>query len=66
MTSKQQRCQNVAFIDGRRAHAPLNCRLWGRLTLILVYMLQPSMSYVTFQGNSEIWSHRTGGRLIQA
>jgi len=23
------------------------------------------MSYVTFQGNSEIWSHKTGGHLIQ-
>jgi hypothetical protein len=22
-------------------------------------------SYVTFQGNSEIWSHKTGGRLMQ-
>jgi hypothetical protein len=23
------------------------------------------ISYVTFQGNSEIWSHKTGGSLIQ-
>jgi hypothetical protein len=23
------------------------------------------LSYVTFQGNSEIWSHKTGGHLIQ-
>jgi len=23
------------------------------------------MFYVTFQWNSEIWSHKTGGRLIQ-
>ena len=24
-----------------------------------------NLSYVTFQGNSQIWSHKTGGRLIQ-
>jgi hypothetical protein len=28
--------------------------------------MQSNLSYVTFQGNSEIWSHRTGGCLIQA
>ena len=27
--------------------------------------IQSNMSYVTFQGNSEIWSHKTGGHLIQ-
>jgi hypothetical protein len=27
--------------------------------------IQSNMSYVTFQGNSEIWSHKTGGRLIE-
>jgi len=27
--------------------------------------LQSNLSYVTFQGNSEIWSDKTGGRLIQ-
>jgi len=27
--------------------------------------IQSNLSYVTFQGNSEIWSHKTGGRLIQ-
>ena len=30
-----------------------------------VQYVQSNMSYVTFQGNSEIWSHKTGGRLIQ-
>ena len=28
--------------------------------------MQSNLSYVTFQGNSEIWLHRTGGCLIQA
>jgi hypothetical protein len=27
--------------------------------------IQLNLSYVTFQGNSEIWSHKTGGHLIQ-
>jgi len=27
--------------------------------------VQSNLSYVTFQGNSEIWSHKTGGHLIQ-
>ena len=27
--------------------------------------IQSNLSYVTFQGNSEIWSHKKGGRLIQ-
>ena len=27
--------------------------------------LQSNLSYVTFQGNSEIWSHKAGGRLKQ-
>jgi hypothetical protein len=27
--------------------------------------IQSNLTYVTFQGNSEIWSHKTGGRLIQ-
>jgi len=31
---------------------------------IAIY-IQSNLSYVTFQGNSEIWSHKTGGRLIQ-
>jgi len=28
------------------------------------FRIQSNRSYVTFQGNSEIWSHKTGGRLI--
>jgi hypothetical protein len=34
---------------------------------LLVYLqnvIQSSLSYATFQVNSEIWSHKTGGRLI--
>jgi hypothetical protein len=27
--------------------------------------IQSNLSYVTFQGNSEIWSYKAGGRLIQ-
>jgi hypothetical protein len=27
--------------------------------------IQSNLSYVTFQGNSEIWSPKIGGRLIQ-
>jgi hypothetical protein len=27
--------------------------------------IQSNLSYVTFQGNSKIWSHKTGGRLTQ-
>jgi hypothetical protein len=27
--------------------------------------VQSNLSYVIFQGNIEIWSHTTGGRLIQ-
>jgi hypothetical protein len=27
--------------------------------------IQSNLSYVTFQGNSEIGSHKTGGHLIQ-
>ena len=27
--------------------------------------IQPNLSYVTFQRNSEIWSYKTGGHLIQ-
>ena len=27
--------------------------------------IQSNPSYVTFQGNSEIWSYKTGGHLIQ-
>jgi hypothetical protein len=29
------------------------------------FYLQSNLSYVTFQENSEIWSHKTGGHLIQ-
>jgi hypothetical protein len=28
-------------------------------------MIQSNLSYVTFQGNSEIWSLKTGGHLKQ-
>jgi hypothetical protein len=27
--------------------------------------IQSNLSNVTFQGNNEIWSHKTGGRLLQ-
>jgi hypothetical protein len=27
--------------------------------------IQSNLSYVTFQWNSEIWSHKTGGHLIK-
>jgi hypothetical protein len=26
--------------------------------------IKSNLSYVTFQGNSEIWSHKTGGDII--
>jgi len=29
-----------------------------------LYNVQSSLSYVTFQGNNEIWSHKTGGHLL--
>ena len=29
------------------------------------HYIQLNLSYVTFQGKIEIWSHKTGGRLIQ-
>ena len=32
---------------------------------VILYSIQSNLSYVTFQGNSEIWSHKTGGHLIQ-
>jgi hypothetical protein len=32
---------------------------------LLVIRGKEDLSYVTFQGNSEIWSHKTGGCLIQ-
>ena len=35
-------------------------------TAFSVSILQSNMSYVTFQGNSEIWSHKAGGRLVIA
>jgi hypothetical protein len=28
-------------------------------------IIQSNLSYVTLQGNSEIWSHKTGHHLIQ-
>ena len=31
----------------------------------MIYDIQLKLFYVTFQGNSEIWSRKTGGRLIQ-
>ena len=31
---------------------------------ILITYIQLNLSYVTFHGISEIWSHKTGGRLI--
>jgi hypothetical protein len=33
-------------------------------TFVLI-TIQSNLSYVTFQGNSEIFSHKPGGRLIQ-
>ena len=33
---------------------------------ITILKLQSSLSYVAFQGNIEIGSHKTGGQLIQA
>jgi len=30
-----------------------------------ILAIQSNLPYVTFQGNSEIWSHKKGGRLIQ-
>jgi hypothetical protein len=30
-----------------------------------VAQIHSNLSYVTFQGNSEIWSHKAGGHLIQ-
>ena len=34
------------------------------MSLVSLY-IQSNLSYVTFQGKIEIWSHKTGGRLIQ-
>jgi len=42
----------------------LNMYSYLHVYLIAIY-IQLNLSYVTFQGNSEIWSHKTGGRLIQ-
>jgi hypothetical protein len=33
--------------------------------LEFIFNIQSNLSYVTFQGNTEIWSYKTGGRLIQ-
>ena len=33
--------------------------------LKITLYIQSNLSNVTFQGISEIWSHKTGGRLIQ-
>ena len=33
--------------------------------VIALDKVQSNLSCVTLQGNSEIWSHKTGGRLIQ-
>ena len=30
-----------------------------------IKQVQSNLSYMTFQGNSEKWSHKAGGRLIQ-
>ena len=35
------------------------------ISVLFNIYLQSNLSYVTFQGNSEIWSHKTGGHLIQ-
>jgi len=35
------------------------------ISQIVKIKVQSNRSYVTFKGNSEIWSHNTGGRLIQ-
>jgi len=37
--------------------------IWGKTQNNI--KTQSNLSYVTFQGNSEIWLHKTGGRLIQ-
>ena len=36
-----------------------------KLCMLAYFHIQSNLSYVTFQGNSEIWSNKTGGRLIQ-
>jgi hypothetical protein len=33
--------------------------------IVNVTRIQSNLSYVTSHGNSEIWSHKTGGRLMQ-
>ena len=38
---------------------------WQTFIRMLHDNVQSNLSYVTLQGNSEIWSHKTGGRLIQ-
>ena len=42
-------------------------RIWIYFAKNTIHCLQLNIVklYVTFQGNSEIWSHKTGGRLIQ-
>jgi hypothetical protein len=44
-----------------------NCRKNRKYkdTKIYAWYIQSNLSYVTFQRNSEIWSHKAGGRLIQ-
>ena len=37
-----------------------------RVDFLSVSKAQSNLSYVTFQVNSEIWSYKTGDRLIQA
>ena len=35
------------------------------LNFLFIVNIQSNLSYVTFQGNNEIWSYMTGGCLIQ-
>jgi hypothetical protein len=41
------------------------CKEGGEYIFFYLNQIQSNLSYVTFQGNSEIWSHKTGGPLIQ-
>jgi hypothetical protein len=51
---------------GKGAVGNLSTLFIGNGTISLViFVLQSNLPYVTFQRNSEIWSHKAGGRLIQ-
>ena len=49
---------------GPPSHDDFQCRMEHKVT-IRNCGLKSNLSYVTFHGNSQIWSHKTGGCLTQ-